>query len=272
MKKIILIFAAFLLFSTTAFAVAVDRNMPSSASPSSSFTVSFSINPEGALTAFDLADFVPSTWTVADWSVSGYTKSDVAFDSQLISYQGATRNGLHWKFSKPLSSAITLSYTMAAPSSVGTYELIAVWTYPGGFNTKSSSLSVGQTTTQPAETGAVCGNNIREGTEECDGSDLAGQACNTKGFVSGTLKCSACKFDTSSCTGQLPSAYQPGTGIPQIPVAAEIIYVVLVLAVIAIVGYWHYHHKPKRRILQSLELEKDARFQRDIADRIKDSE
>lgn len=50
---------------------------------------------------------------------------------------------------------------------------------------------------------AVCGNNLREGTEQCDGTDLASQTCVLKGFASGTLKCSAtCTFDTSSCVAK----------------------------------------------------------------------
>ena len=57
------------------------------------------------------------------------------------------------------------------------------------------------TTTNQA---AVCGNNIREGTEQCDMSDLGGQTCQTLGFGGGTLSCTAqCTFDTNSCTGAI---------------------------------------------------------------------
>ncbi|MBS3061041.1 MAG: right-handed parallel beta-helix repeat-containing protein [Candidatus Diapherotrites archaeon] len=47
----------------------------------------------------------------------------------------------------------------------------------------------------------VCGNNSREGSEVCDGSDLNSQTCILKGFVSGTLAClSNCTdFSTSAC-------------------------------------------------------------------------
>jgi hypothetical protein len=52
--------------------------------------------------------------------------------------------------------------------------------------------------------GQTCGNNVREGTEVCDGTALAGQTCATQGFNGGTLRCMAnCQnYDTSSCTGQ----------------------------------------------------------------------
>ncbi|MBI4170160.1 MAG: hypothetical protein HY514_00560 [Candidatus Aenigmarchaeota archaeon] len=146
--KLIIIISVFLLLSTPAFAVSVDRNMPSVVDPSSAFTVSFTINPEGSLTAFDLADFVPNGWNLNDWSVSGYSRSDVTFDSQVRDYQGKTRNGLHWKFSKAFSSPITLAYTMTAPAATGGYEFIAVWTYPGGFNSRAASLLVATVVTE----------------------------------------------------------------------------------------------------------------------------
>ena len=49
--------------------------------------------------------------------------------------------------------------------------------------------------------GPVCGNGAVETGESCDGADLAGQSCVTRGFGGGTLGCSAtCTFDTSGCT------------------------------------------------------------------------
>lgn len=56
-----------------------------------------------------------------------------------------------------------------------------------------------QPTTSVPTAAAACGNNAREGSEECDGSDLAEQSCRTKGFDSGTLSCSSCRFDTGKC-------------------------------------------------------------------------
>ena len=48
---------------------------------------------------------------------------------------------------------------------------------------------------------AVCNNYVREEIEQCDGSDLAGQTCQSRGFAGGTLKCNmGCTFDTSGCT------------------------------------------------------------------------
>jgi hypothetical protein len=49
----------------------------------------------------------------------------------------------------------------------------------------------------------ACDNdNTQEGSEQCDGTDLAGQTCVSQGFTEGTLSCSGtCTFDTSLCTG-----------------------------------------------------------------------
>ncbi|MBI5510924.1 MAG: hypothetical protein HY903_19355 [Deltaproteobacteria bacterium] len=53
---------------------------------------------------------------------------------------------------------------------------------------------------------ASCGNNRREGTEICDGTDIGTMTCAQLGFGGGTLTCkasSSCsEFETSACTGQ----------------------------------------------------------------------
>jgi hypothetical protein len=48
----------------------------------------------------------------------------------------------------------------------------------------------------------VCGNNKIEGAEECDGTALNNMGCTSFGYASGTLKCTACKYDQSACQGQ----------------------------------------------------------------------
>ncbi|HOE82571.1 MAG TPA: hypothetical protein PK329_06375 [Myxococcota bacterium] len=48
---------------------------------------------------------------------------------------------------------------------------------------------------------AVFGNGEIEGDEQCDGAELNGQTCITRGFTGGELACTAtCQFDTSGCT------------------------------------------------------------------------
>ena len=45
-----------------------------------------------------------------------------------------------------------------------------------------------------------CGDDIAEGSEACDGPDLRGKSCASfDGFADGTLRCTACSYDTSEC-------------------------------------------------------------------------
>ena len=63
------------------------------------------------------------------------------------------------------------------------------------------SVFASGTTNITIEILALCGNNIKETGEECDGTDLAGQSCTSKGYTGGTLSCnSSCNFVTSACT------------------------------------------------------------------------
>lgn len=79
-----------------------------------------------------------------------------------------------------------------ANTSISPLTFIDQMSSPGG---RVVNISYTSTTTE------VCGNNLKEGTEQCDGTDLASQTCTTKGFDAGTLGCSAtCSFDTSACT------------------------------------------------------------------------
>ena len=52
----------------------------------------------------------------------------------------------------------------------------------------------------------VCGNGIVEGTEQCDGTGLNSQTCQTQGFTGGTLNCNNdCTFNTGACTSCTPN-------------------------------------------------------------------
>ena len=49
--------------------------------------------------------------------------------------------------------------------------------------------------------GSVCGNNAREAGEACDGTDLGGETCQSRGFDPGTLSClqDCSGYDASQC-------------------------------------------------------------------------
>lgn len=51
----------------------------------------------------------------------------------------------------------------------------------------------------------VCGNNIKETGEQCDGTDLGGTSCTSLGYYGGTLGCSAaCERRTNYCISTAP--------------------------------------------------------------------
>jgi serine protease AprX len=61
----------------------------------------------------------------------------------------------------------------------------------------------------------VCGNGVKEGSEECDGSDLGGTTCSGVGCGGGTLSCNAsCQFVYTSCTScpACPATNSEGCG------------------------------------------------------------
>lgn len=61
-------------------------------------------------------------------------------------------------------------------------------------------------TSNCAGSGPVCGDGELDGAEVCDGTNLNGETCVTRGFDAGDLACAAgcLTFDTSGCTGTGP--------------------------------------------------------------------
>jgi len=69
------------------------------------------------------------------------------------------------------------------------------------FDFNHKVFAAGAATVQATIKITVCGNNIKETGEQCDGSDLGGATCSSRGFSGGTLSCGAsCDFNTSACT------------------------------------------------------------------------
>ena len=58
---------------------------------------------------------------------------------------------------------------------------------------------VGGETCLDGECVQLCGNGKLDTSEQCDGP-FGGKSCGALGYLGGTLKCSACKFDVASCT------------------------------------------------------------------------
>jgi len=66
--------------------------------------------------------------------------------------------------------------------------------------TEAGYVCVGQPSV--CSSGQVCGDNLAEGPEVCDGTDLRGQSCLSLGFSGGTLQCATgcTNYNTSTCT------------------------------------------------------------------------
>jgi hypothetical protein len=283
-KILIMTFAMiFIIGAVYAADVSVSKSFPSRVDPNGVLTATFTITPSAATAGFDLAELIPAGWAIASWDVSNYQKSSITTDTKTQNYGGKDYAAYHWKFSDNMTSTITFTYTINVPVSSGSYDFVSIWTYPGGFSSDKKTLSVAAAPTIVCGNGAcesgedynncpqdcprpqVCGNNVREGTEECDGTDLAGQDCITKGFASGTLKCTDCRFDTTSCittivttcgnnlceSGEVIScpADCPAPITPIIEVSDYIYYIAIIVVIIVIGGlyYWFMAKtKPKK--------------------------
>jgi hypothetical protein len=68
--------------------------------------------------------------------------------------------------------------------------------------TQGSNGTVGDDGDDDDEVGGEgCGDGVVEAPELCDGDDLNGETCATRGFSGGVLRCTAsCTFDTSMCS------------------------------------------------------------------------
>ncbi len=63
------------------------------------------------------------------------------------------------------------------------------------------SLAASDATVNVTAKISVCGNDIKEGGEHCDRSQLGGKSCSDLGYASGSLICTfACEFNSASCT------------------------------------------------------------------------
>ncbi|HEX6853075.1 MAG TPA: serine protease [Candidatus Polarisedimenticolaceae bacterium] len=88
-----------------------------------------------------------------------------------------------------------------------THQVIALHHFGGCLNSGGrSDLILGQIgsdiqTCSSGGGGENCGNGVVDAGEQCDGSDLGGETCESRGFPGGTLSCtSSCTFNTSACT------------------------------------------------------------------------
>lgn len=87
-----------------------------------------------------------------------------------------------------------------APTTGGDSTGGVVSTTTGPDSTTSGDVGTSSST---GPVGPVCGDGSIEGTEECEGADLAGKDCLMLGFSGGTLSCAPnCTYDKSKCTSE----------------------------------------------------------------------
>src|SRR5919198_2193305 len=76
--------------------------------------------------------------------------------------------------------------------------------YSGGGTLGCTGACVYDTSGCMCAPGSTCGNGIKDGDEQCDGSDLGAATCASLGYtLDGTLACTeGCGYDTSGCKSQ----------------------------------------------------------------------
>jgi len=138
--------------------VNVNRKMPSSTQLGNTFNVSLEFKSSKHIDAFDVVEFLPYGWEITNWTVYGYNKNSVVLENiPNYQYQGKIRTAYHWSFREGLdTSQVLLVYTLKAKDT-GSQEFITVWTYPGGFKTNTTIISV-----VPGEGVVYCGNGVCE--------------------------------------------------------------------------------------------------------------
>ena len=118
----------------------------------------------------------------------------------------------------------------------------------------------------------LCGNNVINELEECDGDNLGNATCKTLGYASGTLRCKDCKFDISECswikkTSPLGQFFGSSNSILYIP--DQLLFAV-VLLVIIILGYIYYHgYKHTKKKIKKHKKHKSKRIKHRIKKHVK---
>ena len=149
----------------------------------------------------------------ATWSTTSATEGQTV--SLIVT--GANCSGRGVTFSISPSSGLT---TSSVSGTFGTTSATSSWIsdyVTGGSNSYSfvarltDNASVSRTSNSSLTViasppgGPVCGDGVIESPEQCEGSNLNGQTCQTLGYGSGTLSCSSCSFVTSGCTSPPPA-------------------------------------------------------------------
>ncbi|MEM2974264.1 MAG: MopE-related protein, partial [Candidatus Micrarchaeia archaeon] len=158
---------------------------------------------------FIRGDTAPTVSLISPADSYGTSSTSISFscnavDNNMVSnitlFIWNSTGGLHYNSTQAFSSASATYSGSATLSANGTYY----WNCLAYDNASQSAWASSNRTLYRT----VCGNNVTESDEQCDGSDLNGQTCASvlPGY-SGTLSCtSSCTFSTSACNPPVPSA------------------------------------------------------------------
>ncbi len=150
------------------------RTIPDTANLGSTFSITYTVQQASGLWGATIVD-----------SVSGgckFLSGKTRMNEVMISDAGNTR-----------------TIIISAPGSAGSCTFTGDYQF-GNFPIKNFAA---QTITISGKVSQKCGNDIKEGTEQCDGNDLGGADCISLRFFSGTLSCtSSCKYDATNCIGR----------------------------------------------------------------------
>jgi len=160
--------------------------------PVQNFTISLS--PSSKAILLNASDTVNVTIT----SLNGYSSATALSASVPAAIAGNVTVTFSPSSVTPAANGTAVSVatiSVGANTTNGTYTINV--TAVGGGISKTAALTL----TAGTVIVPVCGNNVTEGTEQCDGA-IANRTCADVGFSSGILSCTAnCTFDTTLCAG-----------------------------------------------------------------------
>ena len=232
MKKIIIPILVLIVMSIGVTAESMTRGLPTSAGLGQTFTLTYTPDTTGLATNWGvmIGDEITGGCTpnhIATGFMSPQTSSSITITapstagtctfSATGNYQFADASGI--KSTKYFNvQTVTITGTTVCTddcTTSGSKACITSTAYKTCGNTDTdacldwstpTACPTGQSCSGAGVCSATvtCGNGAIDSGEQCDGTNLNSKTCATQGFTGGTLSCSACQFDTTSCTTPPP--------------------------------------------------------------------
>jgi len=146
MKYIPLLIIAFsFLVLSSACATSVTRDSPD-LTKSNEATIKLIVNSDAD--RLDIAEFIPSDWSISSWDVAGISKDNVEMENyENYDYLGKSYNMYHWSISDQ-SSEFSIEYKLT-PQKTGSFKFVTLWFSPKGFESDEETLTVSNANTNP---------------------------------------------------------------------------------------------------------------------------